>query len=196
MSLDDALALAGQVLADYEVAGLDGAGGVDLIWTGRLAQALRDLAAAAALWFAGPAGDLSVEGLAASIRLLQEGAVRVEAQAVRLEVASTTVAAQPATPCGGRAGWRRLVVAWAGRVAGRGPQRSVRSGLEPGSVLLSAAEADTAWQAAADAAAWHAQYGSDCVHCLGVGRCADPVRHQAILAAYIALQRRLEAGRR
>ncbi len=50
MSLDDALTLAGQVLADYDASGLAGAASVEGIWPGRLAHALRDLSAAAAVW--------------------------------------------------------------------------------------------------------------------------------------------------
>ena len=48
MSLDDALTLAGPVLADYEASGLDTAIGAERTWPGRLAAALRDLSAAAA----------------------------------------------------------------------------------------------------------------------------------------------------
>src|SRR5216684_1732099 len=46
MSVDDALALAGQVLADYEASGAGNASGLDLLWRDRLARALRELAAA------------------------------------------------------------------------------------------------------------------------------------------------------
>jgi hypothetical protein len=184
MSLDDALTLAGQVLADYEASGLDTAGGMERIWPGRLAQALRDLSAAAAAWYASPAGGPSGAGLDAVVRQLHDGVARVEEQASRLEVASTALARQPATPgsSGGRRGWRRLKGMRAGRA------------LVPGSVLLSSAEADTAWQAAADAAAWHAAY-RDCAGCVSDGVCADPARHQVLGAAYAALRTRLGGER-
>ncbi len=186
MSLDDALTLAGQVLADYEASGLDAAAGAERIWPGRLAQALRDLAAAAAAWYASPAGDPSAAGLGAVVRQLHEGVARVEEQAARLETASTTLARQPARPGGGQVGLRRLVR--------RLVRRRVAGRAEPGSVLLSPGEADTAWQAAADAAAWQARYG-DCAPCLGGGGCADPARHELIAAAYAALRSRLGGER-
>src|SRR2546423_14345752 len=145
MSLDDALTLAGKVLADYEESGLDTAIGTERIWPGRLAAALRDLSAAAAAWSASPAGGPSAAGLDAVVRQLHDGVARVEEQASRLEVASTALARQPAKPgsSGGGVGWRRL-----GMRAGRAS--------EPGAVLLTPAEAETARQAAADAAARHA----------------------------------------
>jgi hypothetical protein len=182
LSLDDALTLAGQVLADYEASGLDTAAGAERIWPGRLAQALRDLAAAAAAWYASPAGDPSAAGLGAVVQQLHEGVARVEEQAARLEAASTALARQPTRPGSGRGGLRRLVRR---RAAGRA---------EPGSVLLSPGEADTAWQAAADAAAWQARYG-DCAPCLSGGACADPARHELIAAAYAALRSRLGGER-
>ena len=104
MSLDDALTLAGQVLADYEASGLDTAPGVDRIWPGRLAGALRDLSAASAAWYASPAGGPSPDGLHAVVRQLHDGAARVEEQASRLEAASTTLARQPAPPAAGAGG--------------------------------------------------------------------------------------------
>src|SRR6266568_2175593 len=140
MSLDDALTLAGQVLADYEASGLDTAGGAERIWPGRLAAALRDLSAAAAVWYASPAGGPSAAGLDAVVRQLHDGVARIETEAARLEVASTALARQPARPRDGRGGLQRLMGARAGRA------------LVPGSVLLTPAEAETAWQAAADAA--------------------------------------------
>jgi len=185
MSLDDALTLAGQVLADYEASGLDAAAGAERIWPGRLAQALRDLAAAAAAWYASPVTDPSAVALGAVVRQLHEGVARVEEQAARLEAASTTLARQPARPGGGQVGLRRLVRRQADRASARP---------EPGSVLLSPGEADTAWQAAADAAAWHARYG-DCAQCLSGGGCADPARHELIAAAYAALRSRLGGER-
>ncbi len=60
----------------------------------------------------------------------------------------------------------------------------------PGSVLLTPAEAATARQAAADAAAWQAAY-RDCAGCVRGGACADPARHQLLGAAYAALKARL-----
>lgn len=61
MSLDDALVLAGLVLADYEASGMEDARGTERIWPGRLAHALRDLSAAAAArqaWARSQAPDL------------------------------------------------------------------------------------------------------------------------------------------
>jgi hypothetical protein len=60
----------------------------------------------------------------------------------------------------------------------------------PGAIVLSAAEADTAGLALADAGAWHAVYG-DCATCVGDGQCADPDRHEGIAVAYAALRARL-----
>jgi hypothetical protein len=65
---------------------------------------------------------------------------------------------------------------------------------EPGSVLLTPAEAETAWHAAADAAAWHAAY-RDCAGCVSGGACADPARHQVLGAAYAVLKARLGGER-
>src|SRR5260370_21966608 len=56
MSVDDALALAGQVLADYEASGAGDAPGLDLLWRDQLARALRELAAAASVWHVTPVG--------------------------------------------------------------------------------------------------------------------------------------------
>jgi hypothetical protein len=184
MSLDDALTLAGQVLADYEASGLDTAGGTERIWPGRLAAALRDLSAAAAAWYASPAGGPSAAGLGAVVRQLHDGVARIEEQASRLEVASTALARQPAKPgsSGGGGGWRLLLGMRADRAT------------VPGSVLLTPAEAETAWQAAADAAAWHAAY-RDCAGCVSGGACADPARHQVLGTAYAALKARLGGER-
>jgi hypothetical protein len=180
MSLDDALMMAGQVLADYETSGLETAPGAERIWPGRLAQALRDLAGAAAAWYASPSGQPSAAVLDTVVGQLQDAITRMDSQAARLDVASTVLAAQPARPrLSGR--WRRLTHTPA-------PQRPEHR--EPGSVLLSASEADTAWQAAADAAAWHAEYG-DCSTCVDSGACSDPGRHEAITAAYAALRSRI-----
>ena len=57
MSLDDALELAGQVLADYETADAQDAPGLALVWAGQLADILRKLALAAR--HAVPAGPLA-----------------------------------------------------------------------------------------------------------------------------------------
>ncbi len=188
MSLDDALMLAGQVLADYEASGLQATKGAERIWPGRLAHALRDLAAAAAAWYASPVGDPSAAALDAAVRQLHEGVAQVEEQAARLEVASTALASRP-TKAAGPAGGRTWLARLTGRAAGM-PEWP-----EPGSVLLSPSEANTAWQAAADATAWHARYG-DCADCVGSGACADPARHEVIAAAYAALHSRLGGDRR
>ena len=47
MSLDDALALAGQVLADYETSHARDGSGLALVWVDQLVDVLRELAAAA-----------------------------------------------------------------------------------------------------------------------------------------------------
>ena len=185
MTLDDALMLAGQVLADYEASGPGAAPGEERIWPGRLAQALRDLAGASAAWYASPAGDPSAAALNAVVCRLQDDIARIETQAVRLETASSALARRSPRPQA-RGGWRRLMHPPAGRAA-QHPGA--------GAVLLSPAEADTAWQAAADAAAWHADYG-DCAGCVTSGACTDPARHQAIVAAYAALRIRLDGERR
>jgi hypothetical protein len=161
MSLDDALTLAGQVLADYETSDARDASGLALVWADRLAGVLRALALAAR--DAGPAGDL----------------------------ARVAPAGCPAGgPGGGRpgrdGGWpARIVAAWAGRVTGRVPERGV---------VLSAAEADTARQALADAGAWHGAFG-DCAACVAAGRCADRGRHRVLAVAYAALRARLDGDR-
>lgn len=182
MSLDDALMMAGQVLADYEASGLETAPGTERIWPGRLAQALRDLAGAAAAWYASPSGQPSGTVLDTVVGQLQDEIARMDAQAARLEVAGTALAAPgpDARPrLSGR--WRRLT---------RGQARQRPERREPGSVLLSASEADIAWQAAADAAAWHAEYG-DCATCVDTGACTDRARHQVIVAEYAALRTRV-----
>ena len=56
-SLDDALTLAGQVLADYETSGAAYESGLALVWVDQLAQVLRELAGAAAAWRAGRQRD-------------------------------------------------------------------------------------------------------------------------------------------
>lgn len=57
MSLDDALARAGQVLADYETSGAADESGLPLVWVDRLAQVLRELVGAASAWRAGREQD-------------------------------------------------------------------------------------------------------------------------------------------
>ncbi len=57
MSLDDALALAGQVLADYESSGARDESGLALVWADQLARVLRELASAASAWRAGRERD-------------------------------------------------------------------------------------------------------------------------------------------
>lgn len=59
-----------------------------------------------------------------------------------------------------------------------------------GGVTLTAAEADTAWQALADAAAWHAEHGG-CAHCPALDQHDGHERHAAIVASYAALRTRL-----
>jgi hypothetical protein len=54
MPLDDALALAEQLLADYDASGLGEVPGPDLLWSDQLAQVLRDLTAAASAWHVTP----------------------------------------------------------------------------------------------------------------------------------------------
>jgi hypothetical protein len=156
MPLDNALELAGQVLADYETSHAQDAPGLALVWADQLADVLRKLTHAAR--HTGPAGDL----------------------------AHVTSARCPASDPGAVRGWlTRIVAAWAGRVTGRVP--------EPG-ITLSAAEADTARQALADAGAWHGAFG-DCAACVAAGQCADGARHPRLAVAYAALRARLDAGR-
>jgi hypothetical protein len=187
MSLDDALTLAGQVLADYEVSGLADAPGAGGIWPGRLAHALRDLSAAAAAWYASPVSDPSAAALGTAVRQIEDGAARVEAEAARLDRAAAALAGRRvARPGAGGPGRVRDAVA---RIAWAWAARATRGAPEPGAVVLSAADADTVWQALADAAAWHAGQG-DCADC-PAGQCADPGRHAVIAAGYAALRARL-----
>ena len=93
-----------------------------------------------------------------------------------------------------------MVQAWAARAACRVP--------EPGAVVLSAGEADTAWQALADAAAWRATRAGDGDGCFGCVRarararaehaadpdqalCPEHARDDTIVADYAALRIRL-----
>jgi hypothetical protein len=178
MSLDDALALAGQVLADYEASALESACGAERIWAGRLSRALRDLTVAAVTWSAAPGEGPSAAALGAVVRQIEAGVVRLEAEAARLDRVTADLAAGRASGLPASRDRGRGALAWLGR-------RRV-----PGAVVLSAAEADAAWLAAADAAAWHDRYG-DCADCVEIGACADPARHQAIMTQYAALRRRL-----
>jgi hypothetical protein len=57
MSLDEALELAGRVLADYETSGAADESGLALVWVDQLAQVLRELAGAASAWRAGRERD-------------------------------------------------------------------------------------------------------------------------------------------
>jgi len=66
---------------------------------------------------------------------------------------------------------------------------------EPGAVVLSAADADTAWQALADAGAWHSVYG-DCAVCVGNGVCGEKARHEVIAVQYAALRSLLSGDQR
>jgi len=160
MSLDEALELAGRVLADYETSRAPDGSGLALVWVDQLADVLRELAAAAR--HAGPAGDLAPGAPAGC------------------------PPGGPGGGPGGNGGWlARIVMAWAGRVTGRVPEPRV---------VLSAAEADTARQALADAGAWHGAFG-DCAVCVAAGRCADGARHHGLAVAYAALRARLDSGR-
>src|SRR6266568_2982604 len=97
MSLDAALALAGQVLADYDGSG--SVSGADLLWGDQLARALRELSAAVSAWHVAPVSDRSVAVISA---------------------------ARQSRPGGQRSGrirnpLARILWAWAGRVPGRAP---------------------------------------------------------------------------
>ncbi len=206
MSLDDALMLAGQVLADYDASSLAVAPGPERIWPGRLAHALRDLSTAAAAWYAAPVCDPSAAVLTAAVRRLEDSVVGVEAEAARLDRAAERAARHTGR---GRPGYvrdalARLVWSWAARAAHRVP--------EPGAVVLSAAEADTAWQALADAAAWRAGQADDENGCFGcvraqararaghdpdpdLARCPEHTRDGTIVADYAALRTRLGGDR-
>src|SRR5260370_722152 len=167
MSLDDALARAGQILADYKSPGAQDESGLALVWADQLAGVLRELADAASAWRAGlerpavtvtgpvpvrsgdrgpgrvrgwlaampgaglggggggggrgavpaaaaagsasRAGGPPRDGLGGVVRQLHEGAARGEEQASRRGAPSPALARQPATPGGGRSGWRRLL---------------------------------------------------------------------------------------
>jgi hypothetical protein len=67
-----------------------------------------------------------------------------------------------------------------------------------GSVVLSSAEADTAWQALADAAAWRAWRGEGhgCGACGYAGKCPEHARDDVVVADYAALRVRLGGDRR
>jgi hypothetical protein len=161
MPVDDALALAEHVLTAYCASGPDDTPGPDLLWADQLARALRKLADAVSVRHVTPSGARP-------------------AAVIRKAGQAGEVAARPAGGRDGRAGGG-LARMLRGR-AGRGPG--------PGAVVLSAAEADTAGLALADAGAWHVVYG-DCAACVGEGRCADPGRHEVLAGEYAALRARL-----
>jgi hypothetical protein len=204
MSLDDALTLAGQVLTDYAASGLPDPPVAERVWPDRLAHALGDLSAAAAAWYAAPAGDPSAAALADAVRRLEDSVTEMEAQAARLDRAAELAARHAARGRPGRVrdALARLVRSWAARAARRVP--------EPDAVALSAAEADTAWQALADAAAWRAGQtaaGTGCSGCVRaranahgrnpeLARCPVHAREGTIAAEYAALRIRLGGDRR
>ena len=159
MSLDDALALAGQVLADYDGSGQGDAPGPDLLWRDQLARALRELAEAVSTWHVTPVSDRPVAVFTAAGNLGDGRPGRV------------------------RNALARIVRAWAHTVP------------DPGAVVLSAADADTVWQALADAGAWHGVYG-DCAACIGQGTCAEKERHEVTAVQYAALRVHLGSDRR
>jgi hypothetical protein len=161
MPVDDALALAEHVLAAYCASGPDDTPGPDMLWADQMARALRKLADAVSVRHVTPVGARPV----AVIRKAGQAGDR---------------AARPAGRRVGRAG-RGLAWMLRGR-AGRVPG--------PGAVVLSAAEADTAGQALADAGAWHVVYG-DCAACVAAGTCVDSERHGLLAGEYAALRARL-----
>jgi hypothetical protein len=194
MSLDDALMLAGQVLADYDASGLADVPGAERIWPGRLANALRDLLAAAAGY------DTELAG---AVRQVQDATARMGAEVARLDRAELAARrAGCARPGRVRDALARLVWSRAARVGRRVP--------EPGAVVLSAGEADTAWQALADAAAWRAGRAvadNGCFGCVraranahgldpDLARCPEHARDDTIVADYAALRLRLGGDRR
>jgi hypothetical protein len=166
MSLDDALALAGQILADYESPGARDESGLALVWADQLAQVLRELAAACA-WRAERASAWRAE----------------RASAWRAERDRLAVMATGSVPV--RSGDRGT-----GRLAGMPGAGAALVPAGRGAVVLAADDAATVWQALADAGAWHGTYG-DCAACVAAGLCADGPRHEQIAVAYAALRTRL-----
>jgi hypothetical protein len=160
MSVDDALALAEHVLTAYCASGPEDTPGPDLLWADQLARALRKLADAVSVRHVTPVGARPV------------AVIRKAGQA----------GDEAARPGGRRSGRAGSGLARMLRRAGRAPG--------PGAVVLSAAEADTAGLALADAGAWQAVYG-DCASCVGDGQCADPGRHEVLAGEYAALRARL-----
>jgi hypothetical protein len=161
MSLDDALALAEELLADYDASGLESVAGPDILWRDQLARALRELATAASARHVMPVSGRPVAIIRAARQTGDGGQ-------------------EPGNRHPGRVrdGLGRKIRSWVARVP------------EPGPVVLSAAEADTTWQALADAEAWHGVYG-DCAACVAEDTCADKKRHAVIAAEYAALRARL-----
>jgi hypothetical protein len=100
-------------------------------------------------------------------------------------VAAITTARKPGDLRAGRVrtALARIVWPWAARAP------------ESGAVMLSAADADTVWQALADAGAWHGVYG-DCAACVASGLCAGKERHEVIAVQYAALRAWMEGVRR
>jgi hypothetical protein len=157
MSLDDALALAERMLADYDASDAVDSAGPELLWRDQLAHALRELAAAASTWHVTPVGDRPI----AAVVTCRERPDRIRNWVARM--------------------------ARAGRAAARAPER--------GAVVLSAMDADTVWQALADAGAWHGVYG-DCAVCVVGGVCGERERHEVIAVQYAALRSWLESETR
>jgi hypothetical protein len=161
MSVDDALALAGQVLGDYDAAGTGLAPGPDLLWSDLLARALRELTTAASTRHVMQVGDRPV----AVIRGTGQAGDSAARPGTRRGRVWSTLA--------------RIVRARLGHPAARVPER--------GAVVLSASDAETAWQALADAGAWHGVYG-DCAVCVAGGVCGERERHEVIAVRYAALR--------
>jgi hypothetical protein len=166
MSVDDALALAEHVLAAYGASCPGDAPGPDLLWSDQLARALRELAAAASVRHVTPFGARPPAMLAHAGEPGDD-------------------AASPGGGCRGRVRDGLARVLW----------RRVGRASEPRTVVLSAADADTAWQALADAGAWHGVYG-DCAVCVGNGVCGEKERHEVIAVQYAALRAWLGGDRR
>ena len=126
--------------------------GPDLLWSDLLAGVLRELADAVSAWHVTPLSDRP----AALIRGASQAG---------------DGAARPSARRGGRV-WGTLArMVRTRRGTGEVP--------EDGAVALSASDAETVWQALADAGAWHGVYG-DCAVCVGEGICGERERHEVI----------------